>query len=78
MKLKFIIINLGQIAFKYSWDLSPIHQSAFTLVLTEPEDEVDANSQTVCCLELIVMDKVVIRNHPFAIKVISFSYLHHI
>ena len=76
-KLKFKIVNIGEIAFDYAWNLnSHLVPTTYRLDTEESEGTVDKNSEYPCSLEIIATDKVVINNHPITLKVYVHINLH--
>ncbi|XP_014206280.1 hydrocephalus-inducing protein-like [Copidosoma floridanum] len=67
-RIKFKISNTGGIAFDYMWQLNAADRNNFKVWFSESVGRVEKGCHNVCFLELIVTDKVVIRNYPVTIK----------
>ena len=75
--MDFEIMNIGDVTFHYTWDLrtensnrTAVNQSGtFVLTVSRQTDHVLSESTSTCHLELTVLQKIKIRNHPICLKV---------
>lgn len=78
---KFEIINMGDIAFKYEWDLgirmptkSQNNKLNYKIEIKEANGEVDSRSKIITFMEITAMKKLELKNHPITLKVHSINY----
>ncbi|XP_011501682.1 PREDICTED: hydrocephalus-inducing protein homolog [Ceratosolen solmsi marchali] len=69
MKLKFKLMNNGQIAFDYSWILSNVCENTLKISISEKESRIEENSSIMCYLKLLATAKLPIRYYSFALQI---------
>ncbi|KAK0159232.1 hypothetical protein PV328_010140 [Microctonus aethiopoides] len=75
---KFEIINIGDITFKYEWNLgmrmptkSQNNRFNYKIEIKETNGEVDSRSKIITFLEITAMKKLELKNHLVTLKVIN-------